>query len=153
MPVTNASFLFILLFFVWIGRANALAQSGYRKLSDEEMQASSLKTAQTLAEAMLTAQKKGQAYTFSETEATPAIRGDFSAEKQLQTYSAIKELFGDYQSLTFVEAYQTTNAPAYQIFRFRGDFEKGTTQPEVRVVLNDSTQLAGFFITPWQEVL
>ena len=151
MPIVVANFLFIL---IWLVQCAAVqAQPGYRKLTDEETKSAPVQTAQTLADAMLTAQKKGQAHAFSEAEATPAVRGEFSPDKQLQTYSAIKELFGDYQSLTFVEAYQTTNAPAYQIFRFRGEFEKGTTQPEVQVVLNDTGQLAGFFIRPWQDTL
>lgn len=151
MPIVVANLLFILLTFVNI--VSAEAQTSYEKLSQEQIRSTSLNTAQHLANALLNAQKNGQSYDLGESEATPTMREEFSSEKQIQTYSAIQELFGDYQSITFVEAYRTTTTPTYQIFRFRGTFEDETTQPEVRVVLNDSTQLAGFDIRPWQESL
>ncbi|MEQ9443241.1 MAG: hypothetical protein RIG62_29660 [Cyclobacteriaceae bacterium] len=144
---------FLLILSSLAGYSPAFSQAGYQKLTEEEIKSAPLKTAQSLADAMLTAQKKGKAYEFSEPEATPTMREENSPEKQLQTYSAIHELFGDYQSLTFVEAYQSTTKPIYRIFRFRGKFERGTPQPEVRVVLNEQAQLAGFEMRPWEDPL
>lgn len=128
-------------------------QDNYEKLTEEELNSAPLKTAESLADVMLTAQRKGSPHLLKESEATTAVRQEFTTERQLQTYSAIRELFGDYQSLIFVEAYRTLTEPAYYIFRFRGNFERGNAQPEVRVVMNLNTQLAGFFIHPWQDSL
>jgi hypothetical protein len=142
----------VLFILTWLAySATTFAQNNYEKLTEEELKAAPLQTAQSLADVMLTTQRKGSPYLLKESEATAAVRQEFTAEKQIQTYSAIRELFGDYQSLTFVEAYRTLTDPAYYIFRFRGEFERGNAQPEVRVVMNENTQLAGFFIRPWQD--
>ena len=149
MVATNVLFILSWLAF----NTSGLAQANYEKLTAEELAASPLSTAQSLADGMLAAQKKGTPLILKESDATSAVRTEFTAEKQLQTYSAIRELFGDYQSLTFVEAYRTLTEPSYQIFRFQGTFERGNAQPEVRVVMNEQAQLAGFFIRPWQDTL
>ena len=142
----------VLFILTWLACGTiAIAQDNYERLTEEELKSAPLKTAHSLADAMLTAQREGAPFLLKESEATTAMRQEFTAEKQLQTYSAIRELFGDYQSLTFVEAYRTLTDPAYFIFRFQGKFERGNAQPEVRVVLNLDTQLAGFFIRPWQD--
>ena len=132
---------------------SGLAQSNYEELSGDALASAPLKTAQALANTLLTAQKAGQPYLLKESEAIAAVQEEFSAEKQSQTYSAIRDLFGDYQSITFEQALQTTTNPTYYIFRFRGEFERDNAQPEVRVVINEAKQLAGFSIVPWQDNL
>ncbi|MEM9672559.1 MAG: hypothetical protein ACFB15_00925 [Cyclobacteriaceae bacterium] len=144
----------VLFILIWlVSSTPLLTQDSYKKLTEEELKSAPFKTAESLADAMLTAQRKESPYLLKESEATSAVREEFTAEKQLQTYGAIRELFGDYQSLTFVEAYRTLTDPTYHIFRFRGGFERGNAQPEVRVVMNEAAQLAGFFIRPWQDSL
>ena len=150
MIATNL--LFILSWLVF-NSSTLFAQIDYQKLSKEELVSAPVEVAEQLANTMLTAQKSGQPYILQESEATPAVRGELTTDKQLQTYSAIRELFGDYQSVTFEEAYRTTNSPAYYIFRFRGKFERDNAQPEVRVVMNEDGQLAGFSIVPWEDNL
>ncbi|WKN40811.1 hypothetical protein [Tunicatimonas pelagia] len=130
-----------------------LAQSNYEALNEDALKSAPLEAAQSLANTLLTSQKLGQPHILSESEAIVALQEEFSAEKQTQTYGAIRDLFGDYQSITFKEAYRTTNAPAYYIFRFQGKFERDNAQPEVRVVMNEKEQLAGFSIVPWQDSL
>lgn len=143
--------LFILSWLVC--SVTTIAQTNYQKLTEEELRSAPLKTVRSLANTMLTAQRQGQPYLLQESEAIPAVREEFSAEKQLQTYGAIRELFGDYQSLTFVEAYQTLTEPTYRIFRFQGKFERDNAQPEVRLVIDKDEKLAGFSIVPWQDTL
>ena len=129
------------------------AQNNYEELTGDALQSAPLETAQNLTNTLLTAQKAGEPYILKESEAIAAVQGELSAEKQLQTYSAIRDLFGDYQSVTFEQACRTTTTPTYYIFRFRGEFERDNAQPEVRVVMNEAEQLAGFSIVPWQENL
>ena len=129
------------------------AQNNYEELTGDALQSAPLDTAQNLTNTLLTAQKAGEPYILKESEAIAAVQGELSAEKQLQTYSAIRDLFGDYQSVTFEQAFRTTTTPTYYIFRFRGEFERDNAQPEVRVVMNEAEQLAGFSIVPWQENL
>ncbi|MEM6844539.1 MAG: hypothetical protein AAF632_20130 [Bacteroidota bacterium] len=131
----------------------SLAQSNYEELTGDALKLAPLETAQSLTNTLLTAQKAGEPYILKESEAIAAVQGEFSAEKQSQTYSAIRDLFGDYQSVTFEQAFRTTTTPIYYIFRFRGEFERDNAQPEVRVVMNEAEQLAGFSIVPWEDNL
>jgi len=130
-----------------------LAQNNYKEITGNNLKSTPLKEAKFLANTLLSAQKAGQPYLLSKEEAITAVQKEFSTEKQLQTYGAIRDLFGDYQSIDFEQAFRTTTTPTYYIFRFRGEFEWDNAQPEVRVVMNEDRQLAGFSIIPWQDNL
>jgi len=132
---------------------SGLAQSNYEELSGDALKFAPLETAQALANTLLSAQKAGQPYLLKNSEAIATVQKEFTTEKQSQTYSAIRDLFGDYQSITFEQAFRTTTNPTYYIFRFRGEFKRNNAQPEVRVVMNEAKQLAGFSIVPWQNSL
>jgi hypothetical protein len=72
---------------------------------------------------------------------------------QASTYATVRDMFGDYESMKFEEAWKITSEPTYLLFRFKGTFSESSEKPEIRVILNTERKLAGFFIRPWQDDL
>ena len=83
------------------------------------------------------------------TEATEGFRKAFTAEIQRHSYQQLRQLFGTFEGLDFVETHSIESQPHLLIHRFRGRYS--TASPEVRVVLDQDGKLAGLWIKPWQE--
>ncbi len=82
-------------------------------------------------------------------EATESFRKAFTAEVQRHSYQQIRQLFGTFEGLDFVETRSIEGQPHLLIHRFRGRYS--TASPEVRVVLDQDGKLVGLWIKPWQE--
>ena len=82
-------------------------------------------------------------------EATEGFRKAFTAEVQRHSYQQLRQLFGTFEGLDFVETRSIESQPHLLIHRFRGRYS--TASPEVRVVLDQDGKLAGLWIKPWQE--
>ena len=82
-------------------------------------------------------------------EATENFRKAFTAEIQRHSYQQLRQLFGTFESLDFVETHSIENQPHLLIHRSRGRYS--TASPEVRVVLDQDGKLTGLWIKPWQE--
>ena len=82
-------------------------------------------------------------------EATEGFRKAFTAEAQRHSYQQIRQLFGTFESLDFVETRSIENQPHLLIYRFRGRYS--TASPEVRVVLDQDGKLTGLWIKPYQD--
>ena len=123
--------------------------SDFRKLSESEVDPAMKASAQGLATQMLTAWRDGQFRPLGE-EATLAMRSGLSPERQEQAYEQFKGMFGDFESLEYVEAQVPTDGSSLFIFRFKGRFSKTETTPEVRVVLDGERKLCGFWVKPWK---
>ena len=82
-------------------------------------------------------------------EATESFRKAFTAEIQRHSYQQLRQLFGTFEGLDFVETHSIENQPHLLIHRFRGRYS--TASPEVRVVLDQDGKLVGLWIKPWQE--
>ncbi len=63
-----------------------------------------------------------------------------------------KCLFGDYQKLDFKQLVIPKDGAPYEIYRFKEDFSKNK-KVEVRVILDESSKLAGFWVTHWKDSL
>ncbi len=83
-------------------------------------------------------------------EATIAMRSALTPEKQKEAYETIKGMFGDFQSMEYVETWVSTNGPFLAIYRFKGRFSRSRARPEIRVVMDSEGKLAGFWIKPWR---
>ena len=83
------------------------------------------------------------------TEATEGFRKAFTAEIQRHSYQQLRQLFGTFEGLDFVETRSIESQPNLLIHRFRGRYS--TASPEVRVVLDQDGKLTGLWIKPWQE--
>ena len=120
--------------------------------SEQRHQAAQLTTqilqAAQLATQILQAHEQGRFEALGP-EATEGFRKAFTAEAQRHSYQQIRQLFGTFESLDFVETRSIENQPHLLIYRFRGRYS--TASPEVRVVLDQDGKLAGLWIKPWQE--
>ena len=130
---------------------NACSQD-FRKLADSEVDKQNMKTAQDFATSYLTKSKNGGYYKFQD-EAIDALKNQLTEENQKAVYQQLKDKFGDFQSLEYAETWIQGNINTVQIFRFKGDFGNGNNKLEIRVVLNGSQKIAGFWIKPWLDSL
>lgn len=85
---------------------------------------------------------------------TGEVKAALPPEKQQQSYTQMKALFGDYTAMTFAEAYNfSQGGKAYVIYRFRGNFTGTTDRPEIRITLDSAGKVAGFYARPWLKML
>ena len=107
--------------------------------------------AEKLATRILQAHEQGRFEALGPEEATEAFRKAFTAEVQRQSHQAIRQLFGAFEGLEFVETRSIESQPNLLIHRFKGRYDAASQAPEVRVVLNQDGKLAGLWIKPWQD--
>ncbi|MCY4604764.1 MAG: hypothetical protein OXE49_11080 [Gemmatimonadetes bacterium] len=82
-------------------------------------------------------------------EATEGFRKAFTAEIQRHSYQQLRQLFGTFEGLDFVETRSIESQPHLLIHRFKGRYS--TASPEVRVVLDQDGKLTGLWIKPYQD--
>ena len=124
----------------------------FKKLNDSETDKKKVLIAQNFASDFFTKLKKGEEYHFQD-EAIDALKTQFTAETQKSVYQQLKTQFGDFQSLEYAETWIQNNSKSIGIYRFKGEFDKSTKKLEIRVVLNESDKIAGFWIKPWSDML
>jgi len=123
----------------------------FRKLNNSETDNSKTKIAEEFASNYLNTLKNGKTYIFHD-EVIDAIKNQLTEENQKIMYQQLKSQFGDFQSLEYAETWVQNNNKSIQIIRLKGNFEKSNKNLEIRVVLNDSNQIAGFWIKPWSDM-
>jgi hypothetical protein len=124
----------------------------FKKLSDSETDKNKIKIAQKFASDFLGKLKSGETYVF-QNEAIDQLKTQLTGETQKVVYQQLKSQFGDYKSLEYAETWVQGNSKAIGIYRFKGDFDKSNKKLEIRVVLNESDKVAGFFVRPWSDML
>ena len=105
--------------------------------------------AEQLAIQLLQAHERGRFEALGPEEATEGFRKAFTAEVQRHGYQQIRQLFGTFEGLDFVETRSVESQPHLLVHRFRGQYS--TASPEVRVVLDQDDKLAGLWIKPYQD--
>jgi len=137
------------IFFAAIGQA----QPKFEKVAKANIDQGRLEFAITLADKILSAQKNGGFYEFSAEEADPRVIAGLPEDAQKQAYHQVTALFGEYKGIVFDHLMKSSQGPLYEIYRFKGKFEKEEAEVEVRLVLDADGKLAGYFIKPWKENL
>ena len=102
-----------------------------------------------LATQILQAHEQGRFEALGTEEATDKFRRAFTPEVQRHSHQSIRQLFGTFEGLDFVETRSIESQPHLLIHRFRGRYS--TASPEVRVVLDQDGKLTGLWIKPYQE--
>lgn len=141
-----------LVIFFLILTTNCRSQSDFVQVDPSNLDQEELESTKILSDKLLTAQKNGGYYSFSKNEATPEMIEGLNETVQKESYKQIKTLFGDYKALNFESLMESTHADKFKVYRFKGVFESDAAI-EVRAVLNNKGELAGFFIKPWMEQL
>lgn len=124
----------------------------FTKLEGSQVDKSKLQFAEKFANDYLTKLREGSYYEFKD-EAIDIIKNQQTEETQKAVYSQLKEQFGDYKGLEYVETWVKSSDNSLTIFRFKGEFEKSNKKLEIRVVLDASGKIAGFWITPWSDMI
>ena len=102
-----------------------------------------------LATRILQAHEQGRFEALGPEEATDKFRRAFTPEVQRHSHQSIRQLFGTFEDLDFVETRSLESQPHLLVHRFKGRYS--TASPEVRVVLDQDGKLTGLWIKPYQE--
>lgn len=124
----------------------------FKKLKESDVEPAKVQIAQDFSEKYLTKLKNGSFYSFQD-EAVEIIKNSLTEEKQKSGYQYLKDNFGDYQSLEYAETWTQAGNSSIIVIRFKSDFDKSNKKLEVRVVLDESDKIAGFWIKPWSDIL
>lgn len=130
---------------------NSCSQNS-KKLGDSEVDKGKVKIAQDFATNYMNKSKNGETYKFQD-EAIDALKNQLTEEYQKLVYQQVKTQFGDFQSLKYAETWIQGSNKSIQIIRLKSNFEKSNKNLEIRVVLNESDKIIGFFIIPWSDML
>lgn len=144
------SSMFVLFAFLFI-HLNACSQD-FKKLSTAEVDKRKAKIAEDFASDFLTKLRNDETYQFKD-KAIDAVKSQLTEETQKLLYQQLKSQFGDFQSLEYAETWVPGASQANQIIRLKGDFAKSNKKLEIRVVLDKSDKIAGFWIKPWSDML
>jgi hypothetical protein len=125
----------------------AIRRSAYRKVADDDVDSDGRSEAERMGNAILTAWKEDRFDALGD-DASDTLRAKLDADKQRQAHDAMKDAFGEYESLEYVETWKPKNGASLRIYRFRGTFS-GAARPEVRVVLDGQKRLSGFWVKAW----
>ncbi len=104
-----------------------------------------------LATRILQGHEQGRFEVLGPEEATEGFRNGFTAEVQRRNHQAIRQRYGAFEGLDYVETLSLEAQPHLLVHRFRGRYGAASRAPEVRVVLDREGRLAGLWIKPWQE--
>ena len=107
--------------------------------------------AEQLATRILQGHEQGRFEALKPEEAIEDFRTGFTAEVQRHNHQTIRQLFGAFEGLEYVETRSMDSQPHLLIHRFKGRYGTASSVPEVRVVLDRDGRLAGLWIKPWQE--
>lgn len=152
MKMKRNNLKFMLLIFSIISIQLVFSQETFERLPDEETDKSKTELASKVANAYFESVKNGKYYDF-EDEAVKEFKDQMTPEVQKQTYTQLKEQFGDFESLAYSETWITKDNIDLQVIRFKGKFEKSEDLLEIRVVLNASNKITGLWIKPWRDNL
>jgi hypothetical protein len=130
---------------------NAFGQA-YEKLKESDVQPEKKEIAEKFVKDYFTAQKNGQFYQFKD-QATEAVKSQLTEANQIAGYNALRNNFGDFKSAAYAETWIPKDHSSFKILRFKADFDKSPKKLEIRVILNDSNQITGFWVKPWADAL
>jgi len=127
-------------------------QEKYEPIPEANEDASKIELASNMVSSYFEAAKAGDHYDFSDI-ATQEFIEKMTPDIQKQTYEQLKQMFGDFESLTYTGSWKPTDKQEMEIIRFKGKFDKSEEPLEVRVVFNESNKISGFWLKPWMDDL
>lgn len=98
--------------------------------------------------------EKWQAGTFEHVsdEFTLEMQSALTPQLQEQAFRQARNMFGDFQGLSFVEALTARFfLPRGIVYRFKGSYSGTSAQPEIRVVFDPAGKVSGLWIKPWKD--
>ena len=126
----------------------ASAKSVYRVIPEAQVNKAQSEAAQRTAAALLKSWSTGNIQQLPDT-CSARMREALTPKAQKAAYAKIRKIFGEFKSMTFVEAGTSPKAPGAVLYRFKGTFGKAKKEPEIRVVVNDKGTVIGLFVVKW----
>jgi len=145
------SVLMIFLTFAVFIVFESCSSSKFEKIRESDVNTGMKAIAEQIGNDLLIAQKEGRFEPLGE-EAAQVMRSRYTPTVQKESYETLKEIVGEFESMEYAETWMTKETPLLYIFRFKGKFSKNE-KTEVRVVLDSSGKLAGFWVKPWRATL
>jgi len=127
----------------------AACSVGLEKVPEADVDAAQRAAAQRIATRIYEGCKTGQHDALGD-EAIPEMREALSPDRQKSTCQSVATVFGDYVSMDYAETWKS-KMTSLRVYRFKGHFSKGSTTPEIRVVMDGSNKLSGFWLKPWTD--
>jgi len=125
------------------------SRSPFQSIPQDELDPAEMAKAERIARRLFSSWKMG-IYDAPGEDFSVEMRRKFTARAQREAHQSIRALFGDLESLRFVEALRPRGSTSLVIYRFRGKFSASPDEPEVRVVFDGEGKVSGFWCKPWQ---
>jgi len=130
----------------------ACSKPEFEKLSEDKVDATRKANAEALGNKILGAWAKDE-YPKLGDEAAEKFRSAHNSEDaQRASDKSIEKEVGNFQSMSYAET-QRTKDGKFEVFRFKGTFDKSKSPLEVRVVFDADGKLTGFWVKPWKDGL
>lgn len=84
---------------------------------------------------------------------TAKMKAALTPKLQEKSGQALKNKFGDFKSMIFAQAATSPQVPGFTVYRFKGAFTKTAEPVEIRVVVEDTGKIGGFWVKPWNDVV
>jgi len=133
-----------------LAASTAACNGALERVPEADVDATQKATAQRIATKIYEGCKSGQHDALGADEAIPEMRDGLSPAKQKATCDSVGTMFGDYVSMDYAETWKS-KVTSLRVYRFKGHFSKGNAAPEIRVVLDGSNKLSGFWLKPWTD--
>lgn len=127
-------------------------QQEFIKMQDQNVDNIKISKFEKIAISYFNTLETGKTYNFKNI-ANKEFNDKMTPDFQLESYSKIKQEFGELESLKFSGIWTRKTNNNIQLIRFKGKFNKSNNPLEIRVVLNRINKITGFWIKPWKNNL
>jgi hypothetical protein len=125
----------------------------FKKIPDPDINSAQVEQARGIVDSLYAAWQAGKFEPVSD-EFTSEMQKGLTPQLQEQSFKQIKNMFGDYRGLDFVEALTARFLfPRGTVYRFKGSYSQTSSQPEIRVVIDSAGKVSGLWIKPWNDEL
>lgn len=143
----------VFIFTLMLYTLSACGQKDFERLPDNKVETAMVDIGEKFINDFYATLENGATYNFTTANATPEVQNTFTPEMQKTTFEQIRAQLGKYENATYTEAWVQAANPDYIILRYKAKFSNNTPKVEIRVVLNKSNKIAGFFVKPWSDAL
>ncbi len=131
---------------------SACGKPEFDRLPEDKVDATRKANAESLGNKILGAWAKDE-YPKLGDEAAEKFRSAHNPEDaQRAADKSLEKEIGNFLSMTYAETHRTKDGK-FEVYRFKGSFDKSKVPLEVRVVFDGDGKLTGFWVKPWKDGL
>lgn len=133
-----------------VAKTNAETAKKMEKLTESQIDPAQRERITDLGEQILMTCNTSKFKPLTEKEATPEVRKNMTIERLTKTCLKFKLKYGDFRSLSFVEAYRN-NPEKKTIYRYKAHYEKKIANKELRITVNENNQISAVNSKDWKD--